>query len=399
MTTAARWPGGTWRRPLLTLSLLLLIGSGACTSAAQDTRPPVTEGASASGTAEPGAVEADGTAPPGAVDLRIQPDEVEAVLAILDLRARGEQIPESAWKRLFATEGYARMMARERAINEQMGLHREFKDEKFRRYFATDSTILANRAVLREALDVWKRVDVERAGRRALAYLPAGTRIYGTIYPLLREETNSFIFELRSDNPAIFMYLSTGQTPESLENTLAHELHHIGSVTGCPGGHPDLPDDRTVALYDWTGGFSEGLAVLAAAGSPDAYPVSHEEPELQEAWNNRQDSLAADIADLTAFYEAILDGSLTGDDISRTGFSFINRPGSPQGPLYTVGWFMASTVERELGHDSVLATVCHPARLMGAYNRAAERINARNGERADSLPLWPSKILEQVAGF
>ncbi|MEJ2216730.1 MAG: hypothetical protein P8099_08945 [Gemmatimonadota bacterium] len=74
--------------------------------------------------------------PAGLIDLQLQPDEVEAVLAILDLRAQGKPIPESAWQRLFGSEGYTRMMARE------------------------DSALPARRTALHDALDAWKDVHI-----------------------------------------------------------------------------------------------------------------------------------------------------------------------------------------------------------------------------------------------
>ncbi len=395
-----------------TLAAVLAFGAAGPAAAAGQTVSPTELATLAVAEPFPAAVVVQ---PAGGVDLRIQTDEVEAVLAILDLRARGEAVPETAWERLFASEGYTRMMARERYIDERMGLQRGYTDEGHRRFFATDSALLANRTALRGALDVWKRVDVERAGRRALAYLPEGTRLRGTVYPLLRAATNSFIFELGSENPAIFMYVDPGQTPESLEDILAHELHHVGSAAGCPAP-PETDDERFMALYSWTGGFSEGVAVLAAAGSPDADPQRGSDPELRRAWEIRQDSVATDMAALGDFFMAIHNGTLLGDAMNRAGFGFINREGFPQGAFYTLGWFMASTVERELGRAAVVATVCHPATLMGQYNRAAATINARRGEtdryEADRtaagggqtraawapLPVWPGYVLDAVGG-
>ena len=34
-------------------------------------------------------------------------------------------------------------------------------------------------------------------------------------------------------DPAIFLYLDPTETKEEFENTLAHELHHIGYGSGC----------------------------------------------------------------------------------------------------------------------------------------------------------------------
>lgn len=329
------------------------------------------------------------------VALQLQPNEVEAVLAILDLRAEGAPVPESAWQRLFNAEGYTRMMEREKSIDERMGLNRGFTDEKHRQFFATDAALLERREALHDALDAWKHVRIQEAGERALAYLPAGTRIHGTIYPLLRAATNSFVFQLGSDNPAIFMYMDPGETPRTLENTLAHEFHHLGVASACPRP-PATDDPRAAALYDWTGGFAEGLAVLAAAGSPDADPLPDGSFELRQAWAIRQDSVAADMAALGDFFLAIRDGRLEGDELARTGFSFINRPGFPQGPFYTLGWFMASTVEREMGRAAVIDVVCAPANLLQSYNRAAETINGRSRRTTVKLPLWSPEVLEAI---
>jgi hypothetical protein len=342
--------------------------------------------------AEPGARTAGGDV--AVVDLQLQPDEVEAVLAILDLRAQGATIPESAWQRLFATEGYTRMMAREKSIDERMGLHRGFTDDKHRQFFSTDTALLGRRAALHDALDAWKHVHIRDAGERALDYLPPGTRIHGTIYPLLRAEANSFVFQAGTANPAIFMYMSPDKTPEVLDNTLAHEFHHLGFAAACP--MPDLENERDLAVYNWLGGFTEGIAVLAAAGSPDADPLPGERFELRQAWGIRQDSVAADMAALGDFFLAVRDGRLEGKEANRTGFTFISRPGFPQGPFYTVGWFMASTVERELGRDAVIEAVCAPERLLVNYNRAAEAINARSTTR-EQLPRWPAKLLDAIS--
>lgn len=329
----------------------------------------------------------------GVVELKLQPDEAEAALAILDLRARGLEVPESAWARLFASEGYRRMMARERFMDEQLGIDRGYSDEGHRTFFSTDTVLLGRLDALHEALDVWKQVDIARAGRRALAYLPAGTRIHGTIYPLLRNATNSFVFELGSDNPAIFMYMEPGKTAVSLENTLAHEFHHVGTGAGCPS-RPEPKNERVAAFQSWLTGLGEGIAMLAAAGSPDADPEAGAPEELRRAWAIRQDSVVTDLVALTGFFRAILSGEIQGGALNRAGFDFINREGFPQGPFYTLGWFMAATVERELGRSAVVASVCSPGRLLVSYNRAAGGVNARRPD-AD-LPLWPADLLEAI---
>ena len=107
--------------------------------------------------------------PPGP-DLTIVTDEADAALAILDLRIAGSPVPEDAWRRLFATEGYRRLKAREAAMG------RAFEDSSFRGFITSD-TLLRRTPELRRTLRQWSNARLDEAGRKALAYLPAGTRI------------------------------------------------------------------------------------------------------------------------------------------------------------------------------------------------------------------------------
>lgn len=67
----------------------------------------------------------------------------------------------------------------------------------------------------------------------ARAHLPPEARIRATVHVVIKPRTNSFVFEVRT-NPAIFLYLDPARTGPQFENTVAHELHHIGfaSVQG-----------------------------------------------------------------------------------------------------------------------------------------------------------------------
>jgi hypothetical protein len=171
-------------------------------------------------------------------DLTIVTDQAEAALAILDLRSAREPVPEEAWGRLLESEGYRRLKAREAAMG------RAFDDSTFRAFLGSD-TLLRRAPALRRTLHEWRSARLDEAGRRALAYLPAGTPIRARVYLLIKPRTNSFVFEPATD-PAIMLYLDPSRTRAELENTVAHELHHIGYATACRST-PDAPADSAVS--------------------------------------------------------------------------------------------------------------------------------------------------------
>jgi len=63
---------------------------------------------------------------------------------------------------------------------------------------------------------------------------------------------------------------------EKFENTLAHELHHIGYSSSCPSKQTSeeiakLPISPQ-GVVKMIGAFGEGFAMLAAAGGPNVHP-------------------------------------------------------------------------------------------------------------------------------
>lgn len=332
-----------------------------------------------------GCAPAGGGAGPSRLDVEMVTDEPEAVLAILAAREAGGEVGAAAWARLFESEGYRRLKACEASLS------RGFTDDEFRA-FVESPELAARRQALARTLEAWRRVDMGPPARRAFRYLPPGATIRARVYPSIKPWPNSFVFESRT-NPAIFLYLDPDRSPEVLENIVAHELHHIGLAGVCDDPPAHLPKGVRDALA-WMGGFGEGLAMLAAAGGADVHPHATSDPAARAVWNAAVERVPTDMARLEAFFHDLLAERLTEDEATTRGFTFIVEEGVPQGPFYTVGWFMAALIERELGRDRVVAGVCDPAVLLHDYDRAARALEARTGER---VPRWSAPLLEAIA--
>jgi Putative zinc dependent peptidase (DUF5700) len=191
------------------------------------------------------------------------------------------------------------------------------------------------------------------------------------------------------------MYLDPAVGPAKLENTLAHELHHVG-IAGCPKP-PDF--DRLSAAqktaFEDLGAFGEGLAVLAAAGGPDVHPHATDDSSAWLVWERDVASFNTDLRRLEAFFRDLLAGRLTEDEANRKLFSFIDAEGVPQGPFYTVGWKMAAMVERARGRDALVKLLCDPRALLAAYNELAAAHPRNDGE---GLATWSPDFLAGLVG-
>ena len=190
-------------------------------------------------------------------------------------------------------------------------------------------------------------------------------------------------------DPAIFLYLDPAMSRAKFENHLAHELHHIGYGSTCP--RKDTLDQinklpaNTQTVIKWIGAFGEGFAMLAAAGGPDIHPHAVSSPEDRARWDKDVANFANDLKRLEAFFDNILQGKLTGDEIDKTAFSFYGT----QGPWYTVGWKMAVLIEKTYGRAKLIECMCDQRLLLPTYNQAAAKHN-RNASQP--LPLWSTRI-------
>jgi hypothetical protein len=299
--------------------------------------------------------------------VQIDTSEAEAVLEILDVRHAYQTIDNLLWQRLFTTEGYRRLKQREASMNSA------FTDDEFRT-FVLSPDILKRREALRETLATWSKIDPTASTKKALRYLPPGAIIRATIYPTIKPRTNSFVFDLDRD-PAIFFYIDPDKSSGAFENTMAHELHHVGYVSACPEEpEPEVEDERVAAVKRWSGAFGEGFAMLAAAGGPEVHPHAESPPADRQRWDRDMAGFNRDLKRVEQFFLDILNGKLESDeDRLEMARSFYGV----QGPWYTVGWKMAVTVEKEFGRQRLISVLCEPADIFALYNDAAPEGSAR----------------------
>lgn len=317
------------------------------------------------------------------VQVRLNTDEPEAVLAILAKRQAGTAITEADWKKLFETEGYQRLKKRE------VSMKNKFEDPDFQK-FVVSPELLGRATSLQQTLDKWKQADMSRPGALALAYLPQNATIKATIYPSIKPRDNSFVVDVDTD-PAIFLYLDPAVTREQFENTMAHELHHIGYGTACPTAQAkQWLEGQSAAVKqfnNWVGAFGEGYAMLAAAGGPDIHPKATESLEKRQRWDHDLANFNKDQQELDEFFRGILSGKLTEEQARERGNSYFGY----QGPWYTVGWRMAVTIEKTLGRDKLVQAECDGSAL-ALYNSAV----AKNKSGGQNLPLWSPEVIRAL---
>jgi hypothetical protein len=319
------------------------------------------------------------------VKVTIVTDEAKAVLSVLAKKRAGQVITDDDWQRVFSSEGYTRLKKRE------LAMRRSFEEQDFRTFVLSDQ-LSSQAQTLAETLERWRRADATRAARLALAYLPKDAHIRAKIYPVIKPRQNSFVFDLDTD-PAIFLYLDPTVDRAKFENTLAHELHHIGYGTVCPAKETkeefkQLPKNvQTVLTY--TGAFGEGFAMLAAAGGPDIHPHAVSAQKDRTRWDRDVANFDHDLGKVEEFFLDVLAGRVTDDQIGERVAPFYGE----QGAWYTVGWKMAVLIEKSFGRRTLIHTMCDPRKLFVTYNRAAEIHNRKSREK---LALWGRSLIEAV---
>jgi Putative zinc dependent peptidase (DUF5700) len=323
-------------------------------------------------------------AEPDRVQLTLDTSEAELVLAIVEKRAAGKEVSAADWQALFASEPYARLKQRETSMR------REFDDNDFRRFVFSDA--LGKRAAaLRRTLDAWKQADLRAAAARVLPYLPKDARIRAKVYPVVKPKTNSFVFEAATD-PAIFLYLDPDQSASDFANTVAHESHHVG-FNAASAAYAErikaLPPNARAAAQ-WLGAFGEGLAVLAAAGSPEVHPMQDFPDADRTRWEQDLKFFEQHLRQLELFLLDLVDGGFAKPEVAdRVALTFFGY----RGPWYTVGYRMGVVVEKRFGRAVLVQCMADPRLLLARYNDAANEINQAGKE---TLPVWSAALLTAV---
>jgi len=325
------------------------------------------------------------------IQLTSDSSEADQVLAILALRRGNKPIEEAQWQKLFATEPYQRLKQREKSIGERFNDPiLAFSDDDFRKFVLSDD-LLKRAPQLQETLENWKKADMHELAERDLQYLPLSAVIRAKVYPVIKPGINSFVWEPAS-NPAIFLYLDPEVSRARFENTVAHELHHIGLASvesGYDRKIAGLPA-RARAAAEEMEAFGEGFAMLAAAGGPDVDPHAASSAKEHARWDHDMANFNADLQSVNAFFLDVLNGKfLNQDAIDEKAGSFFGQ----QGPWYTVGYKMAVMVEKRFGRTTLIETMLDPRRLLALYNQVAAEQNTTGKEH---FPLWSPELLREV---
>lgn len=303
---------------------------------------------------------------PPTPSLAADTSQAEAVLAIAEGAAAGKSPGEASWSTLFESLPYRRLEKREISLN------RPFSRADFERFVLSPD--LATRApALRATLKEWAKADLGKMVARIQPYLPASATIRASIYPVIKPRSNSFVFEAATD-PAIFLYVDPETSPQAFANTVAHELHHVGlsSLDAAYGKRLEsLPANARQAAR-WIGALGEGLAVLAAAGSPDVHPLRDFPESERLRWDQDMQNIDQLLGQVDRFLLDIAEGGFTRPEVAdRVAFTFFGY----RGPWYTVGYHVGSTIERKLGRQVLLECLADPRFLLKHYNTIAESEN------------------------
>lgn len=311
-------------------------------------------------------------------------DQYEMALHIMESNTKSEK--EALLIELFRTTGYKWLKERELAMEQG------FSDADFSEFIVSD--ILHQQApAFRLALDKLQKLSLESLINQAKEYLPAHAMIDTFIVPLIKPKSNSFIYPV-GEKVVVFLYLHPNVTASKLQNTLIHELHHIGLNSvykGLSTMIDDISDHHVRELVQFTQPLGEGYAMLAAAGGPNIHPNDHDQ-ELKALWDQRMISFDEDFYALDQYYCNLLSGKYDQKEALERGMELFGI----QGPWYTVGWKIAAVIEQICGKSRLIQCIANPTLLFSTYNQA---VYSYNQDLNISLPIWSSELVAAFEGL
>ena len=306
-------------------------------------------------------------------------DQCEAALRILesDFKCNGKALLTE----LFSTKGYRWLKERELAMKQ------EFTDVDFGTFILSDD-LRTQAQRFRGVLDNLQKLSMESLVNQAKEYLPSDAIIDAFVVPLIKPKRNSFVYPIEG-KIVVFLSLNPDVTTSKLQNTIVHELHHVGLRTVYQGPNSVLDgvsDSRIKELLRFTQPLGEGYAMLAAAGGPHIHPNDHD-PELKTFWDQRMVSYDQDFYAVNRFFCDLLAEKYDQEEAMEKGFEMMGI----QGPWYTVGWKTATVIELVFGKRCLIQCIADPAQLFSTYNRATRVYNQNHGT---SLPTWSLELVE-----
>ncbi|HEV2316507.1 MAG TPA: DUF5700 domain-containing putative Zn-dependent protease [Thermoplasmata archaeon] len=179
-------------------------------------------------------------------------------------------------------------------------------------------------------------------------------------------------FDFRTDRGTVYLdpLSALEYGTEGIRDTLSHELHHVARyrLTGeeLTLMRPDavsVPDDLAGTLREWASWLeAEGIADCVWSMTQLETTALREAARVRRDQEERFGSILRGVFDGLRSHPADADRSALPE--LRANLRQLAHP---------VGHAMAMTIERELGHDTLIGCVGRPRRFVEEYNHAASR--------------------------
>lgn len=127
--------------------------------------------------------------------------------------------------------------------------------------------------------------------------------------------------------------------------------------------------------------------MLAAAGGPDVDPNAMSRRSMRVTWGRNMAEVDVHLARIDSLIQDVASGRVADPDSVRArAVTFYGD----QGPWYTVGWLMTSTIERTSSRAGLLDVICDPRAVILEYQGIAEK-------GPEKRPKWSQITTEWLA--